>query len=142
MKDQDNFFKSIFIKQFILLILLAISSCGDKSNILGFDTRMMVINETGKKVYYTFSTKILSDATTSYSTRVALNINEKNINSIPCCWEDLLKEYNDLYYINVIDATIYESNDWSTIQKNNMVDTSIALNQRYLDSVNYKITLK
>ncbi len=130
------------MKQIVLLIFLAISSCGEKSNVLGFDTRMMVINDTGKKVYYTFSTKILSDATTSYSTRVSLDINEKDVKSIPCCWEDLLKDANDLYYINVFDATIYEANDWSTILKNNMVDTSIILNQRYLDSVNYKIVLK
>lgn len=129
----------------IFLTCLLLSSCGGKnSNLLGFDTRLKIVNNSEKDIYYCTSGSYpelnLKDG--SYGTRIKLSKNESRIITQQCCWEDYLDIINGTLIINIFDATIFESNTWQTIKDKKLIEKQLLFTIAQLDSLNWTIEYK
>ena len=91
------------VKQILLLILLMLSfSCGnERSNFLGFDTRLKIMNNQSVDYYYctSFTYPNLELVDNLYSTRYTLPSMSTDIYTHQCCWEELLMECCSGYLI-------------------------------------------
>jgi len=132
------------VKQILLLILLMLSfSCGnERSNFLGFDTRLKIMNNQSVDYYYctSFTYPNLELVDNLYSTRYYVSAGSTDIYTTQCCWEEKLASCCGNYLIlDFFSKENYEKQKWETIKDQNLIDTQLIFSVKQLDSMDWLI---
>ncbi|HOY13172.1 MAG TPA: hypothetical protein PLY70_08530 [Saprospiraceae bacterium] len=132
---------NLFNYKVLLLSLIFSIGCGnERSNFLGWDTRLKIMNTQNIDYYYcaSFVYPNLELVENNYSQRFSLPAISTDVFTTQCCWEELLQECCKNHLIlDFFTKENYEKQKWETIRDQNLIDTQLIFTVEQLDSMDW-----